>query len=237
MLRWLTSALVALGLLAAPTVLRAGQSNSFRIDEDFIGGGGLVEESSANYKTGESIGDIGIGAYDSASSSSNYQIHGGYTTTSDPALAFIVNTSTINFGALSTTSTATATSTFSVINYTSYGYVIQTLGSPPTNGSYTLTGMNPATTSQVGVEQYGINLKANTSPISFGADPSGGFGVAASGYDTANNYKYVSGNTIASAPKSSAQTNFTISYIVNASNTTAGGSYTGSQTLICTGTY
>jgi hypothetical protein len=97
--------------------------------------------------------------------------------------------------------------------------------------------MSSAATSQVGVEQYGINLVANTLPTSFGANPISGFGVAASGYNTLNNYKYVSGDMIASAPKSSAQTNFTISYIVNASTTTAGGTYTGSQTLVCTGTY
>ncbi len=208
-------------------------SPNYRIDESFVGGSGLTEEQSSNFKVGESIGDTGIGN----STSTNYQIQSGYTTTSDPTLSFIVDTTSINFGALSTATTQTATSTFHVINYTSYGYVVTTLGNPPNTGGYTLTGLSSQTASQVGVEQYGINLKANTSPISFGANPSGGFGVAASGYDTANQYKYVAGDTIASAPKTSAQTDFTISYIVNAASTTAGGSYTGTQTLVCTGTY
>ncbi len=232
MKRWILLILAALGLVW-PALTWGASSTNYRIQEDFIGAGGLINESSTNYQANESIGDIGVGN----STSTNYQTNSGYTTTSDPALTFIVNTSSINFGALSTSATATGAATFSVINYTSYGYVVTTIGTPPRTGSYTLAGMNPAAASQTGTEQYGINLKANSSPMTLGADPSGGFGVAASGYSTANNYKYVDGDTIASAPKSSGQTNFTISYIVNASNTTAGGSYTGTQELICTGTY
>ena len=62
-------------------------------------------------------------------------------------------------------------------------------------------------------------------------------GAAASNYNTANNFRYNGGETIASAPKTSGQTNYTISYIVNAATTTPGGSYSGNQTLVCTGTY
>lgn len=214
-------------------------STNYRIDESFIGGGGLTEENSTNFKAGESIGDIGVGN----SGSTNFQTNAGFTTTSDPALSFTVNTSSINFGALSTSATSTATSTFNVTNYTSYGYVVQTIGSPPSTGSYTLAGMSPAGPSQTGVEQFGINLRANTSPITFGADATQSpdntfsFGVAAANYNTPNNFRYVAGETIASAPKSSGKTNYTISYIVNASTTTAGGTYAGRQELVCTGTY
>jgi hypothetical protein len=208
-------------------------STNYNIPESFIGGGGLLEESSQNYKAGESIGDIGVGE----TSSTTYQINSGFTTTEAPALTFIVNTSSIAFGVLSTSVAATATSTFSVINYTSYGYIVQTIGTPPSNGAYTLTAMSSQAASSPGTEQYGINLKANTSPTTFGSNPSGGFGIAASGYDTANQYKYVNGDVIASAPKSSGQTDFTISYIVNAKTTTAGGQYVGNQVLVCTGTY
>lgn len=225
--------LVAAGLIGMLETAQALSSTNYRIDESFIGGGGLIEESSTNFKAGESIGDLGVGD----SSSANYQSSSGYTTTNDPALSFAVNTSSISFGALSTSATATGTSTFSVINYTSYGYVVQTIGAPPSTGNYVLAGMNPAGPSQVGVEQYGINLRANTSPSTFGADANGGFGIAAVNYNTPNNFRYVAGEVIASAPKSSGQTDYTISYIVNASTTTAGGSYSGRQELVCTGTY
>ncbi|HEX7260060.1 MAG TPA: hypothetical protein VF272_03985 [Candidatus Saccharimonadia bacterium] len=209
------------------------RSPNFEIDESFVGGGGQVEGGSPNFKTDSAIGEVGVGN----AASTNFQTDSGYITTNDPALTFIVNTTTINFGALSTSATASANSTFSVINYTSYGYAVQTIGPPPQTGSYNLTGMSSMGPSQTGIEQYGINLRANTSPLTFGADATGGLGVAASGYTTPNNFKYVAGDTIASAPKSSGQTNFTISYIVNASSTTRGGAYSGVQSLVCTGTY
>lgn len=225
--------------LLVPAVAIAANSANYRIEEDFIGVGGLIEESSANFKAAESIGDTAVGE----SASTNYQIDGGYTTTNDPALAFIVNTTSIAFGALSPSTTKTGTSTFTVLNYTSHGYIVQTIGSPPTNGGYTLAGMSSTGPSVAGTEQYGINLKANTSPVTFGAeavqdpDPTFSFGAAAAGYNATNQYRYVAGETIAQATKSSGRTNYTISYIVNVSITTAGGAYTGTQELICIGTY
>ncbi len=230
-LRWLVVLVVLLGTneVFAETL----RSPNFTIDESFVGGGGQVEGSSTNFKARDAIGEAGVGD----SSSTNFQTNSGYITTNDPALTFVVNTTTINFGALSTSATATANSTFSVINYTSYGYAVQTVGPPPQTGSYTLTGMSTAGPSQTGVEQYGINLRANTSPVAFGGNPLGGFGTAASGYALPDNFKYIAGDTIASAPKSSGQTDYTISYIVNASSNTRGGTYTGIQSLVCTGTY
>ena len=209
------------------------KSNSYEVDESFIGGGGLVTENSANYRAGESIGDVGTGT----SSSTNFQTNSGYTTTNDPALSFIVNTSSMNFGALTSTATATATMSFSAIYYTSYGYSVLIYGNPPSNGSHTLTAMSTTAASQTGTEQFGLNLRGNTSPIAFGADPSGGYGTFSTGYGTINQYTYTSGSTIATSAKSSGVTNFTGSYIINTSVSTAGGTYTGTQTLICVGTY
>lgn len=235
MKHWVRVAAIFVALVVFGSVAKADNlhSTNYSIQEDFLGGSGLVQESSPSYKAGESIGDTAIGN----SQSTNYQTNSGYTTTGDPALIFIVNTSSINFGTLSTSVAATATSTFSVVDYTSYGYIVQTVGNPPSVPGHTLTNLATQTASAAGTEQFGMNLKANTLPISFGANPSGGQGVANTNYGTANQYRYVNGDTIASAPKSSAQTDFTISYIINISNTTAGGNYTGAQTLVCTGTY
>jgi hypothetical protein len=222
-----------LALVAPAVYAEPFASTNYRIDESSIGNGSDVNSASTSYTSDGAIGETAVGE----SASTSFQTQSGYVTTSDPALTFSVNTSTINFGALSTSSAATATSTFSVINYTSYGYVVQTLGAPPSTGGYTLAGLGSAQASQTGTEQFGINLKLNSSPTTLGANPVGGFGVAAGGYDSANNYKYVVGDIIASAPKTSGQTDFTISYIVNASTTTAGGTYSGAQVLVCTGTY
>lgn len=226
-------------LITKNIVLAQSISPNYRIEEDFIGGGGLIDSNSPNYSGQDAIGETGVGN----SLGTNYQINSGYETTNEPRLSFTVNTSSVNFGSLSISSTATATSTFSVLNYTSHGYIVITSGSPPSNGSYTLANMSTTGVSQQGVEQFGINLKANTSPTSFGAEaiqvPDGtfSFGEAAANYNTANNYRYVAGESIARSVKTSGQTNYTVSYIVNASTTTAGGGYSGGQTLICIGTY
>jgi len=219
------------------------KSTNYQITESVLGGGGLTNESSLNYSAGESIGDIGIGS----SSSTNYQSNSGYTTTKDPTLSFSVGSSIVsgncsgspvlNFGTLTNAATNTATAVICAIDYTSYGYNIYAYGATPSNGSTTLASIPTAAPSSVGTEQYGMNLRANTSPVTFGANPSGGFGTYATGYGTVNNYQYNSGDIIATSAKSSGQTNFTASFIANASATTASGSYTGSLSLICVGSY
>jgi hypothetical protein len=212
------------------------KSTNYELDETVVGGSGLTQESSSNFQAGESIGDTGIGN----SASSNFQLNAGYTTTNDPALSFAVDTSTPSFGAFSPSSAATATATFEVSDYTSYGYAVQVVGNPPSNGSHTLPAMSTTGPSQIGVEQFGINVVANTSPITFGSNPNNGQfgnGQAAANYSSANNYRYVNGETIATGPKSSGITIYTISYIVNVTSLTPGGQYASSQTLLCTGTF
>lgn len=232
-------ALVVGGLLCLMTIAYADsplKSPHYEVDESFVGGGGLIQSNSSHYQVNESIGDTATGN----SSSANFQANSGYTTTNDPALSFAITSSSANFGSFSAASAAVTTSTFQVSNYTSYGYVVQIVGNPPTNGGHTITAMSTTGPSQAGVEQFGINLVANTSPVSVGANPDHGqfgFGSAATNYDTPNSYRYVSGETIASAPKSSGVTTYTISYLVNVSSLTPGGQYSANQILICTGTY
>jgi hypothetical protein len=103
--------------------------------------------------------------------------------------------------------------------------------------------LSTPTASIPGTEQFGMNLVANTSPITFGANPSQNpssvfsFGAAASGYNTANLYKYVQGSTIASSNSSSGETDYTISYIYNISNSTPGGYYLFNDVLVATATF
>jgi hypothetical protein len=212
------------------------QSANFRFDESALDSGGLVESSSTNFTGRSALGDTAIGN----GASANFQTDAGSVTTNDPALTFAVNSSSANFGNFSASTTATATATFSVLNYTSYGYLVNIAGNAPTNGAHTITAMGTTDTSQIGQEQFGINLVANTSPSSFGSNPVQsifGQGVADANYSTSNQFRYVNGETIASAPKSSGVTTFTISYIVNVAALTPGGQYASNQTLIVTGTY
>lgn len=212
------------------------QSAHYTLDESTLGSGGLIQSSSQSYSGSSAVGDVAIGN----SASGNYQIDAGSKTTNDPTLSFVINGGTSNLGNFTASGAATATATFSVSNYTSYGYVVQIVGNPPKNGDHTITPMATTDQSKPGIEQFGINLVANTEPTTVGANPDNGqfgFGKAAPNYGTADKYRYVSGETIALAPKSSGKTVYTISYLVNVASLTPGGKYTSNQTLIVTGTY
>lgn len=223
-------------LIVAAAYAESAQSPSYRFEESTVGGGGLVPSSSTNYQSVLSVGDNAVGN----SASDNFQTEAGSQTTNDPTLSFAVDNGLANFGAFSPSAAAVATSTFWVSNYTSHGYVVQIAGNPLSNGAHTLPAMTTSGPSQTGIEQFGINLVANTLPTSVGANPNQGQfgqGVAAPNYGTSNTYRYVSGETIALAPKSSGVTSYTISYIVNVGSLTPGGQYSSQQVIICTGTY
>lgn len=212
------------------------KSTNFSINESSIGTGGLYDATSTNFKANSSTADIAVGN----TASGNYQIDPGTKTQRDPTLSFNVNTGVIQFGQLTPAQTLTGTSTFNVSNYTSYGYAVQITGPTPTMGSHSIANMSVAATPQTGIEQFGVNLVANTAPVSFGANPDNGqfgYGSVMPNYATANKFRYVSGETVAQAPKSSGVTNYTISYIVNVGPLTAGGTYSANQTIIVTGTY
>lgn len=154
------------------------------------------------------------------------------------ALSFTVSASSVNLSPnISTSATAYSTTTFSVSEKCSdSGYVVSIIGSPPIGGAYTLANLTSPTASTAGTEQYGINLVSNSLP-SVGSNPAGGSGIASTGYDSTNLYKYVSGNTIASTATKSDTTTYTISFIANVSKTTPARTYTTLHTLICTATY
>jgi hypothetical protein len=237
-IRPIIACLSILAISLAPLHVQASSSQNYTIEEDFVGGGGRVESSSTNFTAQDSLGAVGVGE----SAGTLYGQIAGATTTNDPTLTFIVDNATVNLGSLSTSLTRSGTATFRVLNYTSYGYLVQIIGDPPDNGGHTLSDLSSATASTTGTEQFGINLKNNATP-DVGADPvqvpdsSFSFGAAASGYNTADLFKYVSGDTIATADQSSGRTDYTISYIANISTNTPGGSYSGGQTLVVVGTY
>ncbi len=231
-------------------------SSNYMVVESQIGGVPDNSSSSTSYSFtpgtddgGSTVGDLAVGN----SSSTNYQTNSGYNTTYNPDLTFIVSATPVSLGNLTTTSTGTGTATFSVRNYTSYGYVVQVIGSPPTNAGHPLAAMgtqsanstacSPSCTSSQGAEQFGMDLVANTSPATFGSNlvqvPSSSFsyGSVAAGYGTTNSYRYFSGDTIASAAKSSGETDYTISFLANISALTPGGAYSGTLSLVATGTY
>ncbi len=235
-----------LGLLLLPAAIHAEtlKSNNYSVEESYVGPGGLIDSSSSNYRVSDSIGDTAVGT----SESGTYRTDAGAPTPAVPFLAFTVNTTAVNLGLLSSSATKTGTATFSVRNYVSKGYVVQIVGPAPTNAGRPLSALGANTASATGSEQFGINLAANSVATaqpssSFGAGPvqipdsSFSFGTAANNYNTGNSFRYVSGETIAQSPKSSGQTDFTLSMIANITSTTPSGAYTSTLQLICTPTY
>lgn len=238
-----TGLVLGLLLMGGVALAQSSQSPNYIIDESFIGPGGELESSSPSFRTapgGQSIGNPG-GVGDSEAST-NYRTQSGATTTNDPSLSCQMNTSSVNFGLLSPSVPATATASFSVLNYTSHGYIVQVIGDTPNNGGHNLTAMSSNGASSPGTEQFGINLIDNSSP-DIGDDPvqvpsdEFSYGEAASNYDTPNSFRYNNGETIAQSVKTTGETDYTISYLVNVANSTPGGAYSGSQTVVCVGTY
>jgi hypothetical protein len=118
------------------------------------------------------------------------------------------------------------------------GYVITVNGPTLSAGTNVIKALPIPTASAAGTNQFGINLVQNSDPA-LGADPDGPFANAtvASGYDTPNVFKYGDGDVVASAPNVSLIRRFTVSYILNSSDTLRPGVYTTTLTYICSGRF
>lgn len=222
---------IVLAVFALPAIAYAQYtSNNYSIDEIMIGTGGDPELCSDSYCAQQSAGGTAVGE----ANSDNYGILAGFGSPEEPTLSVIVSNNIIDLGVLSISSTGAATANFSVSNYLSSGYIVRINGSPPTNVSgdaiHALTALNSPNPSQVGTEQFGINLKANTTP-GIGAEPvqqpdsSFSYGAPAIGYDQADYFKYEDGDIVAESNQETGQTDYTISIIANIATSTPGGRY------------
>jgi hypothetical protein len=126
------------------------------------------------------------------------------------------------------------------------GYAVTVNGATMTSGANTVSGMNAATTSQFGVSQFGLNVMVNTIPaVGTAITPaSNGTNYRAqgmTGYDTANTFKFTTGDSVANSGNaslgSSDAQNYTVSYIINVPGSQPAGTYTTTLTYICTATF
>src|SRR5665213_1458009 len=108
-------------------------SGNYKANEVFFGAGGDTNQSSANYKASASAGALGVGQV----SSTNYQAFSGFLTPNEPFLELGIDTTLVDLGVLSTSTTGTATAIFHVRAYVDTGYTVQTMSQPPsyTSGS------------------------------------------------------------------------------------------------------
>lgn len=154
------------------------------------------------------------------------------------SITFSLGATSVPLGTLSVSAVTSGSHTFTLATNGTSGAVLTVSGSTLTSGANTITAMSTAAASSVGSSQFGINLKLNTTPA-VGAECSGTapIAAAATGYSTANSFKFVTGDTIASAANAINTTTCTISYIANIAGTTAAGSYTTTLTYIATATF
>lgn len=145
--------------------------------------------------------------------------------------------STVALGTLSTSTTGSGTSELGVTTNASTGYAITINGATLTSGGNTITALASQTASTQGNSQFGVNLKDNATP-NVGTEVSGaGTATASANYGTVDQYRFVTGDTIASKGSQDDFRLFTVSYIANIANATVAGSYTATMTYICTATF
>lgn len=153
----------------------------------------------------------------------------------------------VNLGTFSPVGTNTGTSLMSASTNAAFGYAITVNGTTLTSGSNTIpamgtqtlnsAGCSPSCSSTTGVSQFGSNVKLNTVP-SVGANVSGaGTAAGSGGYNTANSFRFFSGDTVAGVGGVTSANLFTNSYIVNVGGDQAAGVYTSTMTYICTATF
>ncbi len=225
----------ATGIGAQSVLAVTSSSPNYQMTETQFNGGTVSESCSDKYCARASIGDSSrtVGkssaAFDPEPSD-------------DPVLEVIIDAGESNMGVLTTEHTATKTTTIRVRNNLSEGYIVQLIGSAPKFGSHSLKTSKTPVASQPGTEQFGINVVKNTTPL-IGEQPAqipggqGIFGDAADGYSTPNLFKFESGDIIARSTRPSGRTDYTVSMIVNISNTTPAGKYTGDFAALVTPTY
>jgi hypothetical protein len=164
-------------------------------------------------------------------------------TNNEPLLDMIIEPGDSNLGTLTTQSTATKTTTIKVRSYLiGGGYALQIIGDPPKFNGHTLSTPTTPANSVAGTEQFGINVVANTSPT-VGTNPvqvpdgQQIFGVPTADYQTPNKFKYASGDTIARGVTDSGHTDYTLSMVVNISNVTPAGHYSGDFMVLAVPVY
>lgn len=241
-LRWsrIISSLVlslSFGALASVSVFAAAgvdsKSDNYQAANTVFGAGG-VQSCSGEFCSEQSVGETAVGD----SSGTNYGIKAGASFNKDALLEVSVDGGMKDLGLQADDATSADSIGMSVRSYLSSGYVVQLLGSPPKINGHIINNMATPTASQAGVEQFGVNLVANTTPL-VGSDavqvPDNTFsyGTVKPGYDSLNLFKFNENDIIAQSNSSTGQTNYTLSFIMNiAPNTPAGLYVTHLQVLV-----
>lgn len=159
------------------------------------------------------------------------------TASVDEALTFTLSTATIALGTLTTATTGTGSHTMTASTNAGSGYSITYTGSTLTSGGNTITANASAAASTINSQQFGLNLMANTTPAIGSNVSGGGSGTAQTGYSTANQFKFLSGDTVAGSTGPTNTNVFTASYIANINGVTNPGAYTTVLNYVATANF
>lgn len=143
----------------------------------------------------------------------------------------------VNLGTLTTSSTGNGTSQIGVSTNSGSGYAITVNGTTLTSGGNTVAALASQTASTQNTAQFGINLRDNATP-NVGVDADGtGTATPTANYNTADQYRFVTGDQIASKASADNFRRFHVSYIANIAGATPAGAYTTTLTYIATATF
>jgi hypothetical protein len=144
---------------------------------------------------------------------------------------------TIDFGDFSPVGVRNGTSVMQAQTNAANGYSITVNGTTMSSGANTIPALTSQTASTLGTSQFGLNIRANTLPA-VGSDLTGsGSGTFTANYGSANQYRFVTGDSVAQAALPTNANTYTSSYIVNIGGAQAAGVYTATMTYICTASF
>jgi hypothetical protein len=148
-----------------------------------------------------------------------------------------ISGNTIDFGDFSPVATRSGTSVMQAQTNAANGYAITVNGTTLASGVNTIPALAVQAASVIGTSQFGLNLRSNSTPA-VGADVTGaGSGVYSGNYAVADQYRFNSGDVVATAAVPTNSNTFTSSYIVNIGGAQAAGVYTATMTYICTASF
>jgi hypothetical protein len=147
------------------------------------------------------------------------------------------NGENLNLGILGTKVTGIGTTQFSAYTNEFTGYSMYVLGTTITSGNNIVPGAYSPTGNQVGVSEFGMNLRKNISP-NVGQNPAGiGTAVIDANYDSPNLYTFNPGDQLLNSDTSTNYNRMTVSYIVNVDSTQPPGVYSTTLTYLASASF
>lgn len=145
--------------------------------------------------------------------------------------------SDVTFPTLSSSAHSTGLSQLGVGTNASSGFAITVNGATLTSGANTISALATQTTAAFGGEQFGLNLVSNTAPVVGVTVDGAGTANPTANYNTINQFRFVTGDVIASKAGSDLFRRFHVSYLANIDAATEAGTYTATMNYIATATF